>query len=201
MKPRSGSRARESSPVRVQVTGRHMVVTPALEAYVVKKMAKLDRYLDRLSDVNITLGSGNSHRTGERHLAEATALVKGRPLHAQCVDADMYAAVDGLVDKLHHQLTRLKERAREHKTSVAPPTEETLSTLDDLPLDDASTSSPRIVEVKQYAMKPLFPDEAIDEMEELGHTFYVFLSAETERVNVVYRRSDGRFGLIKPAFD
>ncbi len=105
----------ESEPVKVSVTGRNMPVTDPIETYVITKMGKLDRYLDRLSQIDVVLSSDQARQASQRQRAEATAVVKGRVLRAEVTNADMYAAIDGLVDKLHLQLTRHKERTRAHK--------------------------------------------------------------------------------------
>jgi putative sigma-54 modulation protein len=192
--------------LHVSVTGRNMPVTPALDEYAVAKMSRLTRYLDRLSRVEVVLSSEHARESSRRNLAEATATVRGRVVRAESSEADMYAAIDGVVDKLHLQLTKFKERSRSHKgrgpgesldIDVVGGPDETITSLS----EDSSDSDARIVEVKQYTMKPMFADEAIDAMEEMGHTFFVFLDARTEQVSVVYRRRDGAYGLIEPAFD
>lgn len=189
--------------VRVAVTGRNMPVTDALRKYVVAKMEKLDRYLDRLSQIEVTLSMGHTREASRRNVAEATAMVKGTVLRGEVADADMYAAVDGLFHKMHHQLTRFKERTRDHK-GHGPPDDDvspsaTLESDDEM--EHVAEADGGIVRVKQFSMKPMFSDEAIGELEGLGHAFYVFLNGETERVSVVYRRQDGAYGLIEPAFD
>jgi putative sigma-54 modulation protein len=188
-------------PLRVAVNGRNMPITEALRTYVVGKMSKLDRYLDRLSEIEVILSQENAKESSRRNVAEASTWVNGHEIRATIAEADMYAAVDGLVDKLHLQMTKLKERTRNHKGG-APRTDLDVDELV-LPVDtdDVIDEGPRIVPVRQYSMKPVFPEEAIEELEERGHAFYVFLSAETEAVNVLYKRADGSYGLVEPAFD
>lgn len=186
-----------------------MPVTDPLRKYVVAKMGRLDRYLDRLSRIDVVLTSENTRQASRRNVAEAHATVRGKVLRAQATDADMYAAIDGLFDKVHQQLTRVKEKARSHKGAETSETEaeesvadrdEEASDIESAETDDGREDR-RIVRVKQFAPKPMFPDEAIGELEELGHAFYVFLSAESEKLSVVYTRKDGSFGLIEPAFE
>jgi putative sigma-54 modulation protein len=194
-------------PLHVSVTGRNMPVTDPLEKYVVTKIGRLTRYLDRLARVEVVLANEHTREANGRNVAEATATVKGRTIRAEAADADMYAAIDGVVDKLHLQLTRVKERTRAHKgrgpgDAELPEPADLLGSSPTEP-DDEELASPEggIVEVKQFALKPMFPDEAIDALEDTGHAFFVFLSAETEKVSVVYRRRDGAYGLIEPAFE
>ena len=197
---------RRTEPLRVTVTGRNMTMTDALHDYASEKIGHLERYLDRLAGITVILSTENARRPNERCSAEATATAKGRIVRAQVLDADMYAAIDGVTDKMHQQLTRLKERTRDHKRGEAAETivaaagegkiEATES--DD---EDASEQAPRVVRTKQFLMKPMFSDEAIDELQALDHEFFVFLNAENEHVSVIYRRRDGNYGLIEPAFD
>jgi putative sigma-54 modulation protein len=192
-------------PMKVTVTGRNMAITDALNTYALEKIGHLERYLDRVAGIAVVLGTENARRPSERCTAEATAIIKGRTVRAQVADADMYAAIDGVTDKMHQQLTRLKERTRDHKRGAAevagPEVEPVSEPPFDAGEDDAEDEGPRIVRTKQFLLKPMFSDEAIDELQSLDHEFFVFLNAENEQVSVVYRRRDGNFGLIEPAFD
>jgi putative sigma-54 modulation protein len=182
-----------------------MPVSEPLREYAVTKMARLNRYLDRVSSVEIILSAEHTRESTARNLAQAVATVKGRTIRAECSHADMYAAIDGLVDKLHMQLTRFKERTRGHtrRGRIDEPDTSDASAEDREPNvdpEEGDVAANRIVEVRQLSLKPMFPDEAIEEMNESGQTFYVFLSAQTEKVSVLYRRADGQYGLVESAF-
>src|SRR5579872_5015621 len=199
------SKKSTSEPVQIDVSGHNMPVTEPLRTYVLGKMDRLTRYLDRLPRIVVILSAENSREAAGRNVAEATATVKGRTIRAESSDADMYAAIDGLVDKLHLQLTRTKERTRDHKRhgrNLEDAGEVIAIEPDDTEAGEGEGvgEDDLIVDVKQYTMKPMFSDEAIDEMNELGHAFFVFLNARTEKVSVVYRRHDGLYRLIEPAF-
>jgi putative sigma-54 modulation protein len=202
------SRQPENSPIQITIVGRNMPATEPLRLHVVKKMDKLTRYVDRLSMVDVVLTATNNKESSSRHSAEATATAGGLTVRAVCTDTDVYTAIDGLVDKLHMQLTRTKERVRDNKHrghgvglgGLATGHDDGGADLSEPQDDAAGPSADSVVEVKQYTMKPIFSEEAIDEMNELGHAFFVFLNAKTEKVSVVYRRRDGQYGLIEPAF-
>ena len=200
------SKKHRHDPVEITVAGRNIPVTEPLETYATGKVQRLTRYLDGLSKVQVILAESNSREAASRHAAEATAVIKGHTIRAESSDADMYAAIDGMIDKLHLQLTRTKERTRDHKhkSQVIDEGLEGSFALGpdeaDEGTDESSATDDLIVTVKQYTMKPMFSDEAIDEMNELGHSFFVFLNAQTEKVSVVYQRKDGLYGLIEPAF-
>lgn len=206
---------RRTEPLKVTVTGRNMAVTDALHDYATEKIGHLERYLDRLAGITIVLGTEDTRRADQRYSAEATATVKGRTVRAQVADANMYAAIDAVTDKMHLQLTRLKERTRDHKRGAVPEMAGTelqsgiASPVNNVQDDEYdgdeneydNDEEPRIVRTKQFLLKPMFSDEAIEELQSLDHEFFVFLNAENEQVSVVYRRRDGNFGLIEPAFD
>jgi putative sigma-54 modulation protein len=197
---------RRTEPLKVTVTGRNMAVTDALDEYASEKVGHLERYLDRLAGIAVVLGTENARRPSERYTAEATAIIKGRTVRAQVADANMYAAIDAVTDKMHQQLTRLKERTRDHKRGDSPEivgtdVESGIVLPLDVDEDGDDEQEPRIVRTKQFLLKPMFSDEAIEELEALDHEFFVFLNAENEQVSVIYKRRDGNFGLIEPAFD
>lgn len=201
---------REAADLVVNVKGRNMAVTDAIHDHAVEKMRNLSRYLDRLSTIDVLLSVEHSRNRSTRHMAEATARVRGKLLRAQVVDADMYAAIDGLVHKLHLQLTRHKERTQAHRgagvsasmdaLTGAQPRDATEEYAELAEVEEPALAG-RIVRSKHFTLKPMFADEAVDELEELGHAFFVFLNAETEQVNVLYKRKDGAYGLIEPAFE
>ncbi|NPV73163.1 MAG: ribosome-associated translation inhibitor RaiA [Pelotomaculum sp.] len=175
--------------MKVQVRGRNIDVTDALKDYVVKRVGKLDKYIDNFGDAQVTLTVEK-----ESHRVEVTIPVNGMILRGEESTGDMYTSIDLVVDKLEKQIEKykgklLKRGARftnDHKTAApAVPEEE---------------DGPRLVRTKRFAIKPMPVEEAILQMNLLGHSFFVFSNAETEQVNVVYRRKDGNYGLIEPEF-
>ena len=127
----------------------------------------------------------------DNHVAEATVWTKGPVLRARETSTDIKASIDQLVDKLERQVKRYREKRREAPRRHAPPPDEELP----VELDDASTE---ITKTKQFAVNPMTPDEAVLQLELVGHDFFVFRNAESDGINVVYRRRDGHYGLIEP---
>ena len=142
-------------------------------------------------DLEVTEES-NPRRADGRFRVEVTTLAAGHTLRVEAAASTPESAVDQAVDRLESQLRKLKDRlvhrSRNHRE---PP-------LPDSSADDEE-EGPQIVRVKQFVMKPMTPDEAILEMDMLGHGFFLFENAETGMSSVVYRRSDGGYGLIEPA--
>ncbi len=176
--------------MRLQVKGKNVELSPALKNYAQKKLGKLEKHLNDSARVELELAAERNPSIGANQIAEATVWTKGPVLRARESSPDMKASIDMLVDKLERQAHRLRDKrrrsaARNHGAVVdvrAP----------------AETAEPRIVKTKQFAVKPMSPEEAVLQLELIGHDFFVFQNAETGDVNVVYRRRDGRYGLIEP---
>ncbi|PKM82352.1 MAG: ribosomal subunit interface protein [Firmicutes bacterium HGW-Firmicutes-14] len=172
--------------MKINVRGKNINVTNALKEYVEKKLAKLEKYLD-LSEAQVTLVV-----VKETHKVEVTIPINGMILRGEEATDDMYASIDLVVEKMEKQINKYKARfnkkARiEGKQIVAPAAEETME-------------EPLIMKTKRFAIKPMPVDEAVMQMNLLGHSFFVFSNAETEEVNVLYKRKDGNYGLIEPEF-
>lgn len=173
--------------MKVQVRGRNMEVTGALKDYVEKRLGKLDKYIDNLGDAQVTLTvEKDSHRI------EVTIPINGMILRGEEVTADMYASTDMVVEKLEKQIEKHKGKLVKRIGKALADSRPFVV----IPEDDG----PRVVRTKRFAIKPMAIDEAVLQMNLLGHSFFVFSNAETDQVNVVYKRKDGNFGLIEPTF-
>jgi putative sigma-54 modulation protein len=194
-----GKTHRTAGGVSVLVKGKNFSITPALRDQVVHKMTKLDKYLDRLQEIEVELCTEKTRQADHHNQVEATTHVLGRTIRVTATNSDMYAAIDDAVGKLYRQLNRKKERVKGHhngKLAEVVPLED----LSDMAAGEETQEEPDgpVIRVELLEMKPQFEDEAIEEMELQGKNFYVFLNARNEQVNVVYRHSDGTYGLIEP---
>jgi putative sigma-54 modulation protein len=179
--------------MRTLVTGRNLDIPDTDREYVMRKMGRLDRLLDDRTDASVELSRAAHRAPEETAIVEVTLLVDGRPLRAVARAASHRAATDQVVDRLERQVVDLKERRskpleRRSAAEVAPGTSATA----------AERTPPSIVKVKRFAIEPMFEEDAVARMEELGHDFFVFVNAESERTAVLYRRRDGDYGLIEP---
>ncbi|PZA08774.1 MULTISPECIES: ribosome hibernation-promoting factor, HPF/YfiA family [unclassified Meiothermus] len=178
-----------------QLVGRNIEITEALKNYLDRKLARLDRLAEGvgLMEARVVLSMAQSPRIGERAKAEIQVNLPKGLVRVEEADADMYAAIDRMVDRLELQLKRYKERHFQGHRSNVP----VAAGVSALPEPEAE-EGPQIVRTKRFAMKPMTPEDAAFEMEALGHDFFVFRNAETEEINVIYRRRDGNYGLIEP---
>ena len=178
--------------MKVIVTGKNMNVTDALKDTIESKMQKLEKYFNKEAEARVTLSVEK-----ERQIMEATIPISGSVLRAEESTIDMYNTVDNVVDKLDSQLRKHKTKLEKNRISGY----ETIR-FENIPNEEASGSfEPRIVKTKRFPVKPMNHEEAILQMELVGHNFFVFANDETNEVNVIYKRRDGHYGLIEPDVD
>ena len=173
--------------MHLSVKGRNLEITDALRTYAEEKVQRMGKYLDGIVSGNVVL-SVEKHR----QIAEVTLRVRDLTVRAEESTDDMYSSIDLVAEKLERQILRYKERIVAHMDRAGH-REERPSTS---PVSIGE--GPRVVKTKRFAVKPAQVDEAVLQMDLLGHNFYVFRNANTDEVNVVYRRRDGHYGLIEP---
>ena len=189
--------------MELSVNGRNMEITTRLRNYVEKKTGKLDRYMPNLAEVHVDLSETNARNAVERQVAQITIRDnRGTILRAEERSNDMFASIDAVVDKLYRQISRYRgKRRRKWRGGNGNSTEELLMG-EPLPLEEAEESDePAIVRTKQFPMRPMSPEEALDQIELLGHDFFVFYNIDEQAVNVLYRRRDNNYGLLQPDMD
>lgn len=170
-------------------TGKNMDLTDALRDVTEKKMAKLDKYFQKDIEGTVTFSSEKN-----RKIIEVTINLPGTIIRAEESSDDMYASIDKAVDVLERQV-------RKHKTKLQDryKNNETIRFENLLPLDKKEEDdSPKIVRRKSFMLKPMMHEEAVLQMELLGHNFFIFMDAENGGTSIVYKRKDGNYGLIEP---
>jgi putative sigma-54 modulation protein len=184
----------------ILIRSSNLEVTDRLQDYVAKKTQRLDRYMPHLSEVRVDLSEENTRSAVERHVAQITIRdERGTILRAEERSNDMFASVDAVVDKLYRQINRYRGKQRRNRRGNDELTFEPLP-VEMEPLEDEEDGS-RIVRRKRFALQPMSPEEAVEQMELLGHDFFVFFNLDEEAVNVVYRRHDDNYGLLIPELD
>ena len=175
--------------MRFTITGRNIEVTQGLREAVEDKLGKLDRFFAPATEAVVRLSVQKDIQK-----IEVTIPVKGHIIRAEESSSDMYVSIDLVEEILERQLKKYKNKLIDKKQSAPSFSEAVLQ-------EDASAEEEiQIVKSKKFAVKPMDPEEACVQMELLGHNFYVFLNADTEEVNVVYKRKGGTYGLIEPEF-
>ncbi len=175
----------------INLRGKNIDVTEALQNYVEKRIGKLDKYFEKETEAQVLLSM-----TRENNIVEVTILLDGMILRGEESTQDMYASIDNVVEKLEKQVEKYKAKLTRNKQKLGRALAEETEVAREEKAEEEE--EPKIVRVKRFAMKPMVVEEAILQMDLLDHDFFVFFDAETEVVNVVYRRKDGNYGLIEP---
>ena len=173
------------------ISGKNIEVTPGLKDSVTSKLGKLERYFTPDTEIIVTLSVEK-----DRQKIEVTIPVKGDIIRSEQTSTDMYVSIDLVEEVIERQLRKYKNKliARHQEGSAFKQ-----EFFEEEPAID-SNDEIQIVPTKKFGIKPMFPEDACVQMELLGHDFFVFSNAETEEVNVVYKRKNGTFGLIEPEF-
>jgi putative sigma-54 modulation protein len=180
--------------VRTTVRGKNLDVPEPVRRYAIRKLGRLDRMLDERSEAVVELAVERHRSAARSHIVDVSLVIDGRLIRGRASAATHEAGIDEVVDKLerravdHREKPRLRARPIEEK--------EILRRIAD---GTAEPSRERqVVKTKRFAIEPMFEEDALAAMDELGHSFFLFVNAETERLNVLYRRTGGDLGLIEP---
>ena len=181
--------------MKFDIRGRHIEVTDALRDYTTKRLSKLEKYLEDVKGAQVALSV-----EGDRHKVEVTIPLNGMILRGEETSDDMYSSIDMVEEKLEKQIEKYKTKLIKNHRGAG--LKKALAEEVKLQMEDnAAEEKFKITRVKRFAFRPMDEEEAIMQMNLLGHSFFVFFNAESEEVNVVYRRKDGNFGLIEPDVD
>jgi putative sigma-54 modulation protein len=170
------------------ISGKNIDVTPGLRSAVEEKIGKLERYFKPDTEVYVTLSVEK-----ERQKIEVTIPVKGSIIRSEQVSSDMYVSIDLVEEIIERQLKKYKRKLIDQKQQAASAFKQ-----DFIEKDYMEEEEIQIIRAKKFDIKPLYPEDACIQMELLGHNFYIFVNAETDQVNVVYKRKGGTYGLIEP---
>ena len=175
--------------MRIKITGRNIELTEGLKAAVEDKLNKLEKYFTPDTDVYVTLSVEK-----ERQKAEVTIPAKGNYIRSEQVSNDMYVSIDLVEEVIERQLRKYKNKIVDKQQAAANFQKEYIDR------DYEEDDEVKIIRTKKFGIKPMYPEDACVQMELLGHNFFVFFNAETEQVNVVYKRKGNTYGLIEPEF-
>lgn len=189
--------------MELTVNGKNIDITTRLHNYVAKKTERLDRYMPNLEEVRVDLSTQKARNAVERQVAQVTIRDRrGTMLRAEEQNQDMFAAIDSVVDKLYRQIRRYRGQ-KLNRRNAGPQIDEMGDLGEPLPIEEAAAEGTEgvIVRSKRFALNPMGAEEAIEQMELLGHDFFVFFNSTEEAINVLYRRHDGDYGLLQPELD
>jgi len=173
--------------MNITISGKNIEITDGLRAAVTEKLSKLERYFTPDTNVIVTLSVEK-----ERQKIEVTIPVKGKIIRSEQVSNDMYVSIDLVEEVIERQLRKYKTKIIDKKQAASNFQKTYIDN------DYMENEEIRIVRTKKFDIKPMYPEDACVQMELLGHSFYVFMNADTDQVNVVYKRKGNTYGLIEP---
>ncbi|HHU48635.1 MAG: ribosome hibernation-promoting factor, HPF/YfiA family [Caldicoprobacterales bacterium] len=180
--------------MNIIISGKNMDITDALRRQINKKVGKLERYFVPGTEAQVTLSVEKN-----RHIVEVTIPFNGILIRAEESTDNMYASIDKVLDKLERQIHKYRTKLeRSFRTGAFVDDKMVFSKGE---YRDQGDEELKIVRTKRFAVKPMSIEEALMQMDLLGHSFFVFSNADTDEVNVVYKRRDGRYGLIEPEYE
>lgn len=188
--------------MKLVIHGRNIEITDAIREYVHQKIEKAaNHYLNTTNEIDVHLSVARNPRIDSRQTAEVTVYASGAVIRAEESSENLYASLDLVADKIARQLRKYKERRLDKKTQAQLKTSE-LVAIEPVETDLIGSRTPElpaeVVRTKYFAMSPMTIDEALEQLQLVGHDFYMFLNAESNEINVIYERNHGGYGVIQP---
>jgi len=177
--------------MELKITGKNMELTPTVRRYIERKLGKLNRYLPNIIESKVEFSEEKTKSPQQHFVVRVTVSGNNIRLHSEERGEDLFQAIDKIAAivtrQLEHHKGKLYKKGRGNSFARGEFSEEV-----------ETVKAPEVVKVKRFAMKPMSVTEAADQMELLGHNFFLFLNADTDELNLLYRRKDGNYGLIEP---
>ena len=191
--------------MQLVLTGKNFVVTDRIREYVERKVNKLDRYLPSIDEARIEISQEKTKSAKDRNVVQLTLRANGAILRAEDRSEAIYACIDNVVDKIHRQIVRYKGKRVDRQQGQLGNKQNQNSDQEAIPVLEpeivtalAEEEERKIVRTKQFLVSPMTAEEAIEQMELLGHNFFIFYNTSVERINVLYQRGDNNYGLLDP---
>ena len=187
--------------MRTIVKGKNFDVPEHVRQYAERKMHRLERFLDDRTDAVVELSSEQHRAADDSQIVEVTLIIDGQPLRGHAAGPTHQASLDAVIDRIERQAIDAREKPRGKvrvEEARARRIAETEPASDVLATGVAPEARRGIVKTKRFAIEPMFEEDALERMEELGHHFFIFVNAESEKVCVLYKRCAGDYGLIEP---
>ncbi len=188
----------------VQIKSHHLKLTPALESHITQRVSKLDKIQEHITEAKFELRFDEHHDPDHRYTAQITIATPRHVLRAETNNSDAYVAIDQATDRMNRQIRRYHDRKvnRSGRRQIGlgqVAAEQAM--VDALADEQLETLEASIVRTKQFVVQPMAVTDAVEQLELLGHDFYLFRDDASQELRVVYRRRDGRFGVLQPVLD
>ena len=184
------------------VKGKNVEVPESVRQYADRKMRRLERFQDDRSEAVVELSNEQHRSSTDSHIVELTLVVDGQTLRSHATGPTYQAGLDAVLDRIERQVVDLREKPRGKVRPDSVRARQIVEGVENTDTEPAGTedeaTASRIVKTKRFAIEPMFEEDAVERMEELGHLFFIFVNAETEKLCVLYKRKNGDYGLIEP---
>lgn len=180
--------------MNLTVHGKNVAISDRVQEYVEKKVSRLGKYLPQIREARAELVRSETRAASDRFTAQLTIWTNRQILRAEESSEDLFASIDAIADKMYRQIERFKGRRFQSRRRDAAAAAAAI----DLSATQLPEEATLIVRSKQFVAQPMNPEEAVEQMELLGHDFFVFYNVETSSLNIVYGRRDGQYGLLQP---
>jgi putative sigma-54 modulation protein len=184
----------------MHITGKNIEITPTIRDYVTRKLGKINRFLTNILSFDVVVVEEQTRAPEQRFIVQVTLDNKGTLIRSEERGQDVYTATDKVFEVLNHQIERYKGKLPYSKKrgmpSIRTSTAEVTTAID--AEAEAEETGPRVVKTKRFDVKPMSLEEAMDQMELLGHDFFLYFNPDENKMNLLYRRKDGNYGLIEP---
>lgn len=188
--------------MRMIVKGKNVEVPESVRQYADRKMRRLERFQDDRSEAVVELSNEQHRSSTDSHIVELTLVVDGQTLRSHATGPTYQAGLDAVLDRIERQVVDLREKPRGKVRPDSVRARQIVEGVENTDTEPAGTedeaTASRIVKTKRFAIEPMFEEDAVERMEELGHLFFIFVNAETEKLCVLYKRKNGDYGLIEP---
>ncbi len=195
--------------MRTIVKGKNIDVPDSVRQYAERKMRRLERFLDDRSEAVVELSTEQHRSSTDSQIVEVTLVVDGQPLRSHAAGPSYQACLDTVIDRIERQAVDFREKPRGKARPTAgrgkrivddsePALSSRAAAATEIEGPEEEARRSRIVKTKRFAIEPMFEEDAVARMEELGHVFFLFVNAETERLCVMYKRNGGDYGMIEP---
>ncbi len=182
--------------MELEIFGKNLEVSEAIQTYIQKKIGRLARYLSRLSEAKVEIHEEKTKSPQHRFTVQVTLNCKGTLLRGEEKGENIYVAVDAVAEVLTRQIERYKGKLYKKGRGVSLARQASVS--EEVTAGEDAEALPKVVKVKRFAVKPMSVPEAVEQMELLGHDFFLFVNADNDRLNLLYRRESDDYGLIEP---
>jgi putative sigma-54 modulation protein len=182
----------------IQITGKNLDISPSVRSYITKKLGKMNRYLPNILAFEVVVSEQQTRSPDQRFIVQVTIDNKGTLLRGEERGQDIHTATDKVAEIMDRQIEHYKKRLPYSKgretPSIRTNTAEAIAGVN----AESTETGPRVVKTKKFEVKPMSLDEAVDQMELLGHDFFLFYNPDSNNMNLLYKRKDGNYGLIEP---